>query len=251
MIIKNMGDILYPAGTIRVDIAMGVLIELDSVWKIYRVGDIEYPALRGVSLSIDRGSLVSIVGPSGSGKSTLLHLIGGLDRPTRGMISVAGQPISRLSDNKLAEYRNKTVGFVFQQYNLIPYLSAIENVEIPMIVSDTPPKQRREKAKRLLEELGLGDKIWKKPLELSGGEQQRVAIARALANDPSIVLADEPTGNLDGASAKVVVDLLRRINDERGVTVIIVTHNIEVAEATERIIYLRDGVVVKEAWRRG
>ncbi|GAY25900.1 ABC transport system protein [Desulfurococcaceae archaeon AG1] len=228
----------------------GAFIELDNVWKIYRVGVIDYPALRGVSLSIDKGSFVSIVGPSGSGKSTLLHLIGGLDRPTRGEIRVSGQPISSLSDNRLAEYRNKTVGFVFQQYNLIPYLSAIENVEIPMIVSGVPPKQRREKARRLLEELGLGDKIWKKPLELSGGEQQRVAIARALANDPSIVLADEPTGNLDGASAKVVVDLLKRINEERGVTVIIVTHNMEVAWATKRIIYLRDGVVVKEEVRK-
>lgn len=226
------------------------LIELSNVWKIYRVGSIEYPALRGVSLSIDRGSLVSIVGPSGSGKSTLLHIIGGLDRPTRGDIRVAGQPLSRLSDNKLAEYRNRTVGFVFQQYNLIPYLSAVENVEIPMIVSGIPPRQRREKAKKLLEELGLGDKIWKKPLELSGGEQQRVAIARALANDPKIVLADEPTGNLDGANSKIVVDLLRRINKERGVTVVIVTHNMEVAEVTERIIYLRDGVVVKDEVRR-
>ncbi len=226
------------------------MIELNNVWKIYRVGSIEYPALRGVSLSIDKGSLVSIAGPSGSGKSTLLHLIGGLDRPTRGDIRVAGQSIPRLSDNELAEYRNRTVGFVFQQYNLIPYLSAIENVEIPMIVSGVPPRQRRERARKLLEGLGLGDKIWKRPLELSGGEQQRVAIARALANDPKIVLADEPTGNLDRANSKIVVDLLRRINEERGVTVVIVTHNMEVAEATERIIYLRDGVVVKNDVRR-
>jgi putative ABC transport system ATP-binding protein len=226
------------------------MVELKDVWKIYRLGSIEYPALRGVSLSINRGSFVSIVGPSGSGKTTMLHLIGALDKPSRGEIYVNGIPISRLSENKLAEFRNKTIGFVFQQYNLIPYLSAIENVEMPMMVSGVSLAERRKRAKWLLEQLGLGDKIWKRPSELSGGEQQRVAIARALANNPKLILADEPTGNLDSRNARIVVDLLKRINSEMGVTIVVVTHNMEVAAETEKIIYLRDGVVVKEEVRR-
>jgi putative ABC transport system ATP-binding protein len=226
------------------------MVELKDVWKIYRLGSIEYPALRGVSLSINRGSFVSIVGPSGSGKTTMLHLIGALDKPSRGEIYVNGIPISRLSENRLAEFRNKTIGFVFQQYNLIPYLSAIENVEMPMMVSGVSLAERRKRAKWLLEQLGLGDKIWKRPSELSGGEQQRVAIARALANNPKLILADEPTGNLDSRNARIVVDLLKRINSEMGVTIVVVTHNMEVAAETERIIYLRDGVVVKEEVRR-
>jgi len=226
------------------------MVELKDVWKIYRLGSIEYPALRGVSLSINRGSFVSIVGPSGSGKTTMLHLIGALDKPSRGEIYVNGIPISRLSENKLAEFRNKTIGYVFQQYNLIPYLSAIENVEMPMMVSGVSLAERRKRAKWLLEQLGLGDKIWKRPSELSGGEQQRVAIARALANNPKLILADEPTGNLDSRNARIVVDLLKRINSEMGVTIVVVTHNMEVAAETERIIYLRDGVVVKEEVRR-
>jgi putative ABC transport system ATP-binding protein len=226
------------------------MVELKDVWKIYRLGSIEYPALRGVSLSINRGSFVSIVGPSGSGKTTMLHLIGALDKPSRGEIYVNGIPISRLSENRLAEFRNKTIGFVFQQYNLIPYLSAIENVEMPMMVSGVSLAERRKRAKWLLEQLGLGDKIWKRPSELSGGEQQRVAIARALANNPKLILADEPTGNLDSRNARIVVDLLKRINSEMGVTIVVVTHNMEVAAETERIIYLRDGIVVKEEVRR-
>jgi putative ABC transport system ATP-binding protein len=226
------------------------MVELKDVWKIYRLGSIEYPALRGVSLSINRGSFVSIVGPSGSGKTTMLHLIGALDKPSRGEIYVNGIPISRLSENKLAEFRNKTIGFVFQQYNLIPYLSAMENVEMPMMVSGVSLAERRKRAKWLLEQLGLGDKIWKRPSELSGGEQQRVAIARALANNPKLILADEPTGNLDSRNARIVVDLLKRINSEMGVTIVVVTHNMEVAAETEKIIYLRDGVVVKEEVRR-
>jgi putative ABC transport system ATP-binding protein len=226
------------------------MVELKDVWKIYRLGSIEYPALRGVSLSINRGSFVSIVGPSGSGKTTMLHLIGALDKPSRGEIYVNGIPISRLSENKLAEFRNKTIGFVFQQYNLIPYLSAIENVEMPMMVSGVSLAERRKRAKWLLEQLGLGDKIWKRPSELSGGEQQRVAIARALANNPKLILADEPTGNLDSRNARIVVDLLKRINSEMGVTIVVVTHNMEVAAETEKIIYLRDGLVVKEEVRR-
>jgi putative ABC transport system ATP-binding protein len=226
------------------------MVELKDVWKIYRLGSIEYPALRGVSLSINRGSFVSIVGPSGSGKTTMLHLIGALDKPSRGEIYVNGIPISGLSENKLAEFRNKTIGFVFQQYNLIPYLSAIENVEMPMMVSGVSLAERRKRAKWLLEQLGLGDKIWKRPSELSGGEQQRVAIARALANNPKLILADEPTGNLDSRNARIVVDLLKRINSEMGVTIVVVTHNMEVAAETEKIIYLRDGVVVKEEVRR-
>lgn len=229
---------------------IGAVIELKDVWKVYRIGSIEYPALRGVNLSIERGSFVSIVGPSGSGKTTMLHLIGALDRPTRGEIYVDGIPISRLGEDKLAEFRNKTIGFVFQQYNLVPYLSALENVELPMMVSGISAAERRRRAMWLLEHLGLGDKVWKRPLELSGGEQQRVAIARALANNPKIILADEPTGNLDSSNAKIVVDMLKKVNREMGVTVVVVTHNMEVAEATDRIIYLRDGIVVRDEVRR-
>lgn len=225
---------------------MGSVVELHNVWKIYRVGPVEYPALRGVSLSIEEGDFIAVVGPSGSGKSTLLHIMGTLDRPTKGEVYIEGNSVSSLSDSGLARLRNKYIGFVFQQYNLVPYLNALENVELPLVASGAPLRQRRERAKGLLEELGLGDKIFKKPFELSGGEQQRVAIARALANDPKVILADEPTGNLDSYNAKIVVDILKRINSERGVTIVVVTHNMEVAEAAEKMIHLRDGRIVGE-----
>ena len=190
--------------------------------------------------------MVAVVGPSGSGKSTLLNLIGALDRPTKGQVFIDGVDISRLKSKELAELRNKKIGFVFQMFNLIPYMNALENVELPMMASGVPTKERRKRAMQLLEAVGLASRAYNKPSELSGGEQQRVAIARALANSPSIVLADEPTGNLDSKSAWEVVNLLKRINEEKSVTIIVITHNLEITTVCDRVVYLRDGIIEKE-----
>ncbi len=206
----------------------------------------EYGALKGVNVSISRGEFVAVVGPSGSGKTTFLNLIGTLDRPTRGEILLDGTPTSNMNRAQLARLRNKKLGFIFQSYNLIPYLSALENVETPLIALNVSASKRRDKAKTRLEELGLGDKVRKKPRELSGGEQQRVAIARSLVNDPALILADEPTGNLDSKSAQIVASLLKRLSEEQMVTVLMVTHNMEIAKYAHRVIHLRDGVVEKE-----
>ncbi len=223
-----------------------VTVQTDSVWKVYRTGALEYTALKDVSISIRRGEFVSVVGPSGSGKTTFLNLVGTLDTPSRGEILLDGVPTSRLSGSDLARLRSKTLGFVFQSYNLISHLDAAQNVELPLIASGIPSADRRARADGLLGQLGLTDKMEKRPRELSGGEQQRVVIARALANEPSIILADEPTGNLDSKSAHAVVEILKKISEERSVTVIMVTHNMEMAAFSHRIIYLRDGEVEKE-----
>jgi putative ABC transport system ATP-binding protein len=214
--------------------------------KVYKVGHLEFPALRGINLKVKKGEFISIVGPSGSGKSTLLNMLGALDRPTSGYVFIDGINIFSLNDNQLAEFRNSKIGFVFQAYNLIPRATAIKNVELPMIVKGIPKAERFKRAYELLKRVGLEDKIYRKPLELSGGEQQRVAIARALVNQPSIVLADEPTGNIDSKAGYEIVNLLKEINSEFGTTFIIVTHNPEVANATERIIHIRDGKIYKE-----
>jgi len=221
-------------------------VRLTNVWKVYEVGAIAYTALKDLSLSIRRGEFVSIVGPSGSGKTSLLNLIGTLDVPTRGEVYLDGVSTSSLGGNELASLRNKTLGFVFQSYNLIPHLSAIQNVELPLIAAGLGGEGRRRRAIHLLERLDLGDKINKKPGELSGGEQQRVVIARALVNDPSIILADEPTGNLDSKAAASVASILRNVSEEEGVTVVLVTHNMEIAKYSQRIVFLRDGEVEKE-----
>jgi len=221
-------------------------IETVDLLKTYVTGAVEYPALRGVNLRVARGEYVAIVGPSGSGKTTLLNLIGALDKPTEGEVYIDGIPISKLDHNQLAELRGKKIGFVFQTYNLIPYLNVLGNVELPMISLNTPPRIRRGKALKILETLGLADKAYKKPNELSGGEQQRVAIARALVNNPAIVLADEPTGNLDSKTALNVVETFNKLNTENGVTVVLVTHNLEITKFCHRIVYLRDGSIVKE-----
>jgi len=221
-------------------------IETVDLLKTYVTGAVEYPALRGVNLRVARGEYVAIVGPSGSGKTTLLNLIGALDKPTKGEVYIDGIPISKLDHNQLAELRGKKIGFVFQTYNLIPYLNVLGNVELPMISLNTPPRMRRKKALEILEILGLADKAYKKPNELSGGEQQRVAIARALVNNPAIVLADEPTGNLDSKTALNVVETFNKLNTENGVTVVLVTHNLEITKFCHRIVYLRDGSIVKE-----
>ena len=222
---------------------MGEVAALEDVWKIYKVGKIEYPALRGVDLTIDRGEFVAVVGPSGSGKSTLLHILGGLDKPSKGRVIVEGVDIALLDSSKLAEYRNRFIGFVFQFYNLLPYLTAIENVELPMAIAGIDPKQRRAKALSLLKLFGLEKIAFKRPSELSGGEQQRMAIARALTNDPKILLADEPTGNLDSVNADLVVRAFRKLTDERGTTVVMVSHNLELTRYCDKVVKLRDGKV--------
>jgi putative ABC transport system ATP-binding protein len=222
------------------------IVKILDLWKTYKLGTVEYPALRGVNLSIERGKFVSVVGPSGSGKSTLLTLIGALDRPTRGEILLDGTKISDFNGNQLAELRGKKIGFVFQSYNLVPYLTAIGNIELSFAILDVPVSERREKALDILKMLNMEDKADKKPNMLSGGEQQRIAIARSLANDPSIILADEPTGNLDTKSSENVISILKKFNVDRKVTILMVTHNPELANYTDRIIYMRDGTIERD-----
>lgn len=222
---------------------MQELVDLINVTKIYTMDHVEVPALRGVSLTILRGEFVSIMGPSGSGKSTLMNIIGCLDKPTRGRVILDGKDVTKLGDNALAEYRRKKIGFVFQQFNLIPRLTALENVALPMWFAGVEKKRRLLRAARLLRQVGLGERTGHKPTELSGGERQRVAIARALANDPELILADEPTGNLDSKSGDAVLDLLDELN-RHGKTVVIVTHDLSYGRRAERMIKLRDGRIV-------
>ncbi len=222
-----------------------VIIAKD-LWKVYRLGRIDYPALQGISLGVTKGEFIGLVGPSGSGKSTLLNLFGALDRPTKGLVLIDGANISKLSDDKLAELRNRKLGFVFQTFNLLSYMTATENVELPLMACNISSKERRKKAHRLLSMIGLEDKEGNKPSELSGGQQQRVAVARALVNDPKIILADEPTGNLDSKSSQEIIDILKVLNREQGVSIIMVTHNLELTKYCHRIWYLRDGRIEKE-----
>jgi len=221
-------------------------VEVANVVKTYRVGHTDYPALRGVSFKIEKGELASIIGPSGSGKSTVLNLIGALDRPTSGKVFVDGINLRKLDEDRLAILRNRKIGFIYQSFNLIQRLTAVENVEMPLISRGTPEKIRRTKAAYMLKKVGLGNKLNKKPNELSGGEQQRVAVARALIAEPAIVIGDEPTGNLDSKTTMEILNLIVRMNKEKGLTFIIVTHNMEVAEMTHKIISIRDGLVEKE-----
>jgi len=213
--------------------------------KTYTTGKIEYEALRGVTFSIARGEFVSIVGPSGSGKSTLMNIIGSLDKPTEGEVFIDGTPVSTMNQNQYASLRNEKMGFVFQAFNLVNYLTACQNVELPLLAAGVSPAVRKEQAMKLLGGLGLEGKENKKPRELSGGEQQRVAVARALINKPALILADEPTGNLDTKSAEGVVALLRSVSVDRGVTVVMITHNLELTKYCHRVIYIRDGLIEK------
>jgi len=219
------------------------MIELENITKIYRMGKVEVPALRGVNLTIDDGEMMAIVGVSGSGKSTLMNIIGFLDKPTLGTYILEGVDVSRLNDDKLAEMRNKKIGFVFQNYNLLPRASAIANVELPLVYSRSG--QRRKRSLEALERVGLGHRANHKPTELSGGEQQRVAIARALVANPSIILADEPTGNLDSVSTNEIISIFCRLNQE-GITIIMVTHEMEIAHQAKRIIRLLDGRIITD-----
>jgi len=221
-------------------------IKFENVWKIYKLGTVEVAALRGLSIEIKRGEHLAMMGPSGSGKSTFLHLAGALDRPTKGKVLIEGRDPSKLNDDELSKLRNRYIGFVFQTFNLIPRLTALENVMLPLVVRGVDGSERRKRAIEALEQVGLGDRINHRPTELSGGEQQRVAIARAIVTRPRIILADEPTGNLDSASAKEIVKVLSRLNRELGITLVVVTHDPEVASAAERMVKIRDGVIYEE-----
>lgn len=220
------------------------VIELKDVSKTYKIGKQEVHALRGVNLSIERGEMVAMMGPSGSGKSTLMNILGCLDRPSTGTLLLDGVPVQTLGDDALAGVRNRKLGFVFQSFNLLPRASALANVELPMVYGGVP--KRRERAVKALERMGLKDRLKHRPSELSGGEQQRVAIARALANNPSVILADEPTGNLDSKTSWEIMSLFQELHQQEGMTLLIVTHENDIAACAERIIRLRDGKIVSD-----
>ncbi len=222
------------------------MIQVDQVWKVYRSKEIEYTAVRGISLTVEKGEFVTILGASGSGKTTLLDLIGTLDSPTKGKVLIDGIDASSLSDRKLSLLRNEKIGFVFQSYNLVPYLNVLENAILPLMVYGKDNEQGIELAKKLLTEVGLGEKMRKKPNELSGGEQQRVAIVRALINKPPILLADEPTGNLDSKTSEDVLRLLARMSKEENITVLMATHDPDLTKLSDRSIYIKDGQIEKD-----
>lgn len=221
------------------------IISLEDVWKVYQLGKIQIFALRGINLEIKKGTFLSIVGPSGSGKSTLLHLIGCLDFPTKGKVFLEGQDIQLLSENELSRIRGKKIGFVFQQFNLLPNLSAIENVMLPMIFQGVKERERILRAKELLTMVSLKERFYHKPNELSGGEQQRVAIARALANDPEIIIADEPTGNLDSKSGRLIMEIFKRLYEVQKKTIVVVTHDAEIASFSKEILKIKDGEIIE------
>jgi len=220
------------------------LVELQGITKIYRLGEVEVPALRGVDLSVLPGDFLALMGPSGSGKSTLLHVLGLLDRPTAGRVLWEGADVTRLNGGKLAELRGRRIGFVFQMFNLVPNLTALENVELPLVFLGVPARERRRKAREILERLGLGDRLRHRPNQLSGGQQQRVALARALVTDPALLIADEPTGNLDSATGREILALFVELNGQ-GRTIVLATHDPEAAAVAKVRLRLRDGRIME------
>jgi putative ABC transport system ATP-binding protein len=238
IVMQDNGETAAPAQT--------PVIRTHDLRKIYRMGDTEVQALGGVSIQIDQGEFVAIVGPSGSGKSTLMAILGALDKPSSGSYQLDGVEIGQMSEDSLSDVRNNRIGFVFQKFNLLARNTALNNVGLPLIYAGISPKERTERAKQVLEIVDLGDRIHHKPNELSGGQQQRVAIARALINNPSLILADEPTGNLDTRTGEDIMTLFRRLHEEQGITLILVTHSPEIASQAGRVISMRDGVVIDE-----
>ena len=226
------------------------VVEARDLTKVYQMGEVEVHALRGLSLKVKQGEVISIMGPSGSGKSTLMNMLGCLDQPTSGEYLLDGENVARMNDNQLADIRNRKVGFVFQSFNLLPRSTALTNVELPLRYSSKNGRDRRKTALEALESVGLADRVHHRPNELSGGQQQRVALARAIVNNPSIIMADEPTGNLDTKSGSEIMELLLNLNKERGATLIIVTHDPEIAEQTERVVHILDGAVVEGGIRQ-
>jgi putative ABC transport system ATP-binding protein len=222
------------------------LIRLENLKKVYKVGETQVNALRGLSYTIKEGDMVAIMGPSGSGKSTLMNIIGCLDKPTEGKYFLEDQEVSTLDKNKLARIRNKKIGFVFQTFNLLARTTALENTELPLIYSNTPAKKAKELAYSALAEVGLNGRELHKTNQLSGGEQQRVAIARSLINNPSLVLADEPTGNLDSKTGKEIMEIFKKLNEEKRITIILVTHDPDISAVAQKRIYLKDGQIIKE-----
>lgn len=219
------------------------IIKLENVWKVYQLGKVELVALRGISLDINRGDFVTIMGPSGSGKSTLLNMIGSLDFPTKGRVFLKGKDISSMSENQLSQLRGKTIGFVFQEFNLLPNLDVLENITLPMVFQGVNLGKRKARAGELASSLGLKERILHQPAELSGGERQRVAIARAFANNPEVVIADEPTGNLDSITGKKVMEILTDFHKKEGKTVVVVTHDPNIAGYSEKIVNIKDGQI--------
>jgi len=222
------------------------MIEIENVTKIYKMGQSVVHALDGINLHIEAGEMAAVMGPSGSGKSTLMAILGCLDIPTEGVYRLEGEPVEKLNENQLAQVRSRKVGFVFQQFNLLPRTSALENVMLPLLYDGVHGKARTEKAKAALETVGLADRMNHRPNQLSGGEQQRVAIARALVNDPTILLADEPTGNLDTKTGEEIIGLFQKLHQEKGQTVVYVTHDVFIARHTQRIIRLVDGKIISD-----
>jgi putative ABC transport system ATP-binding protein len=222
------------------------IIELQNLIKTYKVGDTEVQALRGVSYSVEEGDFVAIMGPSGSGKSTLMNIIGCLDKPTSGNYILEGEDVSTFDKNKLARIRNQKIGFVFQTFNLLSRTSALENVELPLLYSNVHTKQRHEMALKALESVGLENRAQHKTNQLSGGEQQRIAIARALLNNPALILADEPTGNLDSKTSSEIMDIFTKLNVEKGITMVMVTHESDIAAFARKRIHVRDGRIIRE-----
>ncbi len=221
------------------------VVRTRDVHKIYLMGKVEVHALRGITLDIKRGEYISIMGPSGSGKSTLFNMIGGLDKPTSGSVYINEVDLAQLDAYELAWLRCRTIGYIFQTFNLIPVMTALENVTLPMIFAGVPEDERRDRGMELLKRVGLAERWNHKPFELSGGQQQRVAIARALANDPAIILADEPTGNLDLKTGKEIIELLKELNQEKGVTIISATHDLKMIDVSDRVIWIRDGQIAR------